>query len=95
MDGGSIKEKLLESDDTSYSYKFLREPAAGQKLKGQVLGRKTKGTRSAPTTIHWDANLRRQWHERRRRLEEDQRYFLRRPEKHQAEDPAARGNSRR
>ena len=45
--GGTIKEKLDGSDDTSYTYEISREPAAGGKLLGQVLGR-ARRARSEP-----------------------------------------------
>jgi hypothetical protein len=80
--GGTIKEKLTGSDDTSYSYEIVESPLPvknySAKLWVEPDDRDPLG-----------CDLRRQWQERRGGNEGHQRHLHGRAQEHQAEDHAA------
>jgi hypothetical protein len=55
-DGGTIKEKLLESDDTSYSYEIVESPLPVKNYKAKFWVEEDE-KRPDRTTIHWDATF--------------------------------------
>jgi len=55
-DGGSIKEKLIESDDTSYSYEILESPLPVKNYKAKLWVEEDERNPDR-TTIHWDATF--------------------------------------
>ena len=77
-DGGKIKEKLLESDDTSYSYEIIESPLPVKNYKAKLsVEADERGADRYDDRLGSD--LRRQRQERRGRREDDRRHFLRRP----------------
>ena len=63
--GGTIKEKLDRLRRHELQLRDRREPAAGEELLGQALGR-ARRARSRPHRDPLGCDLRRQWQERRR-----------------------------
>jgi hypothetical protein len=55
-DGGTIKEKLLESDDTSYSYEIIESPLPVKNYKAKLWIEEDERNPER-TTIHWDATF--------------------------------------
>ena len=55
-DGGKIKEKLLESDDTSYSYEIIESPLPVKNYKAKLWVEEDERSPDR-TTIHWDATF--------------------------------------
>jgi Polyketide cyclase / dehydrase and lipid transport len=55
-DGGSIKEKLLESDDTSYSYEIIESPLPVKNYQAKFWIEEDERSPDR-TTIHWDATF--------------------------------------
>jgi Polyketide cyclase / dehydrase and lipid transport len=55
-DGGSIKEKLLESDDTSYSYEIIESPLPVKNYQAKFWIEEDERNPER-TTIHWDATF--------------------------------------
>jgi hypothetical protein len=55
-DGGTIKEKLLASDDTSYSYEIVESPLPVKNYKAKLWVEEDE-KRPDRTTIHWDATF--------------------------------------
>ena len=55
-DGGTIKEKLLESDDTSYSYEIIESPLPVKNYKAKFWIEEDE-RHPERTTIHWDATF--------------------------------------
>jgi Polyketide cyclase / dehydrase and lipid transport len=55
-DGGSIKEKLLDSDDTSYSYEIVESPLPVKNYKAKLWIEEDERNPER-TTIHWDATF--------------------------------------
>ncbi|MGB6439911.1 MAG: SRPBCC family protein [Methyloceanibacter sp.] len=55
-DGGSIKEKLLESDDTSYSYEIIESPLPVKNYQAKFWIEEDERNPNR-TTIHWDATF--------------------------------------
>jgi hypothetical protein len=55
-DGGKIKEKLLESDDTSYSYEIVESPLPVKNYKAK-LSVEPDDRASDHTTIAWEATF--------------------------------------
>jgi hypothetical protein len=55
-DGGSIKEKLLESDDSSYSYEIIESPLPVKNYQGKFWIEEDERSPDR-TTIHWDATF--------------------------------------
>ena len=86
--GGTIKEKLTGSDDTSYSYEIVESPLPVKNYSAK-LWVEPDDRDPGRTVIHWDADLRRQRQERRRGQEGHQRYLFGWAEIHQAEGNAA------
>ena len=54
--GGTIKEKLLDSDDTSYSYEILESPLPVKNYKAK-LWVEEDDRNPERTTVHWDATF--------------------------------------
>ncbi len=54
--GGTIKEKLLESDDTSYSYEILESPLPVKNYKAKLWVEEDERNPER-TTVHWDATF--------------------------------------
>ena len=54
--GGTIKEKLLESGDTSYSYEIIESPLPVQNYKAKFRVEKDPGDPQR-TTIFWQATF--------------------------------------
>ena len=55
-DGGTIKEKLLESDDTSYSYEIVESPLPVKNYKAKFWVEEDD-KRPDRTTIFWEATF--------------------------------------
>ncbi len=55
-DGGSIKEKLLDSDDTSYSYEIVESPLPVKNYQAKLWIEEDERNPER-TTIHWDATF--------------------------------------
>ncbi|MGZ5917615.1 MAG: SRPBCC family protein, partial [Methyloceanibacter sp.] len=55
-DGGTIKEKLTASDDTSYSYEIVEGPLPVKNYKAKLWVEEDE-KRPDRTTIHWDATF--------------------------------------
>jgi hypothetical protein len=55
-DGGTIKEKLLDSDDTSYSYEILESPLPVKNYKAKLWVEEDERNPDR-TTVHWDATF--------------------------------------
>jgi hypothetical protein len=55
-DGGKIKEKLLESDDTSYSYEIVESPLPVKNYKAKLWVEEDERNPER-TTIFWEANF--------------------------------------
>src|SRR6476661_11208802 len=55
-DGGKIKEKLLESDDTSYSYEIVESPLPVKNYQAKFWIEEDERNPDR-TTIHWDATF--------------------------------------
>jgi len=55
-DGGGIKEKLTESDDTSYSYEIIESPLPVKNYKAKLWVEEDERNPER-TTIHWDATF--------------------------------------
>jgi hypothetical protein len=56
-DGGSIKEKLLSSDDTSYSYEIIESPLPVKNYQAKLWVEEDEREPDRRTTIHWDATF--------------------------------------
>jgi hypothetical protein len=56
-DGGSIKEKLLSSDDTSYSYEIIEGPLPVKNYQAKLWVEEDEREPDRRTTIHWDATF--------------------------------------
>ncbi len=54
--GGTIKEKLLESDDTSYSYEIVESPLPVKNYKAKLWVEEDE-KRPDRTTIFWEASF--------------------------------------
>jgi hypothetical protein len=55
-DGGTIKEKLTASDDTSYSYEIIESPLPVKNYKSRLWVEEDE-RRPDRTVIHWDATF--------------------------------------
>jgi hypothetical protein len=55
-DGGTIKEKLLESDDASYSYEIVESPLPVKNYKAKLWVEEDERNPER-TTVHWDATF--------------------------------------
>jgi hypothetical protein len=55
--GGSIKEKLIASDDTSYSYEIVEGPLPVKNYQAKLWIEEDAREPDRRTTIHWDATF--------------------------------------
>jgi hypothetical protein len=55
--GGSIKEKLISSDDTSYSYEIVESPLPVKNYQAKLWVEEDEREPDRRTTIHWDATF--------------------------------------
>jgi hypothetical protein len=55
-DGGKIKEKLTETDDTSYSYEIVESPLPVKNYKAKLWVEEDERSPDR-TVIHWDATF--------------------------------------
>ena len=55
-DGGIIKEKLLDSDDTSYSYQIVESPLPVKNYQAKLWVEEDERNPER-TTVHWDATF--------------------------------------
>ena len=55
-DGASIKEKLLDSDDTSYSYEIIESPLPVKNYQAKLWVEEDERNPER-TTVHWDATF--------------------------------------
>lgn len=54
-DGGTIKEKLVDSDDTSYSYEIVESPLPVKNYTAKLWVEDSE--RANRTVVHWDAEF--------------------------------------